>query len=1071
MTWFFHNMMNSGIYEQLITQLLEERLEGEEGKFFVGTETLQPVDASIYLSRFLQEILCRILEVCPKGKDKLKQQVDLSNAFILWLQDYLEKSDFNHLKDENLQENLISVKGQLLTALYSTENPVASNLKEYINQITPLTGLTQSELFTGSNVGLSLESEIKREIMSADEICWLVSFIKWTGIRIFKDTLKAFADSGRKIKIITTSYMGATDQKAVDFLASLPNCEVRLSYNTGQERLHAKTYIFRRRTGFDTAYIGSSNISRSALTNGLEWNLKVTSQEIPHIIEKFNSTFETYWNSPEFEEYREGDEKSSERLTHALAQARGEFRTEEPSFFFDISPRVHQKEILEKLSAEREIHNRWRNLVVAATGTGKTIISAFDFKRFQKQNPGAKFLFVAHREEILTQSRQAFRAVLRDHSFGELWVGKHTPSHYNQLFVTVQTLQNNLSSLNLSEDFYDFIIIDEVHHIAAQSYRPVLARFSPKILLGLTATPERLDGENILDDFCGVIAAELRLPQAINDRYLCPFQYFGIDDCVDISQVKWRGGRYLPAELTEVYTANDIRVLHILRNMEDVIGDLSSIKALAFCVTQEHAKFMRDKFISNGIKADVLTSKNRNDRVSLRNRLVSGEINILCVVDIFNEGVDIPEIDTVLFLRPTESLTVFLQQLGRGLRLAEGKDCLTVLDFVGNGNREYDFASKFRALTGKTHTAIVDEVEQDFPHLPLGCSVVLQKQAKEIILANITQAIINKRKLVRLIQSYSSQTSLDLTLRNFLRIHSSVTLEHIYKTKIDGGGGWTRLCIEAGVKKLDVDRNLENALFRAISNRLLQCTSRSYLKFILELARGGFQWRTLDEKEQQMAMMLHYDFWQKPGPEFNFTSLEDSLTALGKDKELLAELIEFLEIALDSNDTVEKPMPSSLNTALQIHSRYSRDQILAAFGENRFDKKSSSREGVLDIKRLGVELLFVTLDKSGKKFSPTTSYHDYAINEWMFHWQSQNSARPDKGKGLEYINHRKTSKKIILFIREKEKDEFGKTMGFVNIGLVDLKSHHGSKPMNITWKLHESLPPYLWGDAAKLAVG
>lgn len=1055
--------MENGIYEQLITKLLQEKLEQVEGRYYVESQRLQASDAALYLSRFLQNVIHSVLDGSLKGADKLQLQVNLSNNLILWLKDYLQ--------EEDISEQLIDAQGELLLALYETQNPVAADLKDHVAKVSPLTGLSQSELFTGSNLGLSLESEIKREIRSSDEIYWLVSFIKWTGIRIFADDLMLFGKSGKKMKIITTSYMGATDLKAVEFLSKIPNCSVKLSYNTGQERLHAKSYIFRRFSGFDTAYIGSSNISRSALTNGLEWNLKVTTQEIPHIIEKFKSTFETYWNSPEFELYKKGDSESYDRLKKALKQARGERGSDEATLFFDLEPRVHQKEILEKLKVERNIHGRFNNLVVAATGTGKTMVAAFDFKRFQKKNPHAKLLFVAHREEILKQSRQTFRAVLRDSSFGELWVGNYQPEHYDQLFVSVQTLKNKLSELQFSSDFYDFIIIDEVHHISANSYRPILKSFTPDILLGLTATPERQDGANILEDFCEVIAAELRLPDAINERYLCPFQYFGVDDTVDLSRISWQAGRYDRDELTKVYTMNDARVDHILRNMQDIIGDLSSIRALAFCVSQDHAEYMKRKFISQGVKAEVLTSRNGQDRTALRNQLVHREINVLFVVDIFNEGVDIPEVDTVLFLRPTESLTIFLQQLGRGLRLTDGKDCLTVLDFVGNAHANYDFASKFRALTGKNHISTLDEVEQDFPHLPLGCSIVLQKQAKEVILNNIKNAVINQRRLLGLVRSYSEQSNLPLTLKNFVKLNPNVSLEHIYSRKMDGGGGWSRLCLKAGVTNKELDKEIEKSMFRAISNRLLQCSSREYLQFVLNLVRNKFLWNQSSEIENQMAMMVHYDFRQKPGVNFGYSSLDESLRALGQDDVLCEELEAVLELALDRIEIQERPMKIGTPVALNLHARYSRDQILAAFGEHRFDRKSSSREGVLDIKEINTELLFVTLDKSDKKFSPSTSYHDYAVNEWLFHWQTQNSARPDKGKGLDYVEHVERNKQVLLFIREKSKDQYGRTMGFVNIGPVQIDSHNGHKPMNITWKLHEPLPPYLWHDAAKLAVG
>lgn len=1056
-------MLSNGIYESMITQLLEGELSKMEKDFYIEKKRIDPAEAAEYLSRFLSRVLYVVFDSLPNQENRLAKQVELSNALIDWLS--------NRLKTLELSDNLLQSEGTILTALFESQNPIAADLKTHAEKIRPLTGLTQSELFTGSNVGLSLDSEIKREIMSADEICWLVSFIKWTGIRIFKDYLEQASRLGKKIRVITTSYMGATDEKAVEFLAGLPNAEVRLSYNTDRERLHAKAYLFLRKSGFDTGYIGSSNMSRSALTNGLEWNMKITTQEIPHVIQKFKSTFETYWSSTEFEPYCKENESHRIRLKKALQAERSSNHKDEATVFFDIEPHAYQKAILDQLISERENHQRFKNLLVAATGTGKTVISAFDFRRYYRENPSINFLYVAHREEILTQARTTYRSVIRNSTFGELWVGRHEPEHYDQLFVSVQKLNNRLEELKLSETFYDFIVVDEVHHIAADSYRPILKRFSPMILVGLTATPERHDGADILADFCNTIAAELRLPDAINQRHLCPFQYFGVDDPIDLSNVEWVNGRYLPAELTRIYTANDQRVSHILRSMDEVLDDIQGIRALGFCVSQDHAQFMSQKFNLKGINSAVLTSLNSAEREVLRNQLVSGKINVLFVVDIFNEGVDIPEVDTLLFLRPTESLTVFLQQLGRGLRLSEGKDCLTVLDFVGNARAEYDFGQKFRALVGKSHHSVIEEVHNDFPHLPLGCSIVLQKQARTVILNNIKNAIVNQRKLISYLKSYKHQTSLPLNVSNFLRHYPNVSLEDIYKSKNGKEVGWTRLCEKAGIYQVHVEEEIEKAVVRGISNRLLQCSSRSYLEFILQVFSSSGIWNISSVVENQFANMMHYDFWQKSGPDIGFDSLQDSVLALVSDEWLAKECIEVVSLLLDQLDVSEKPMNIGYPIGLNVYARYSRDQILAAFRKSHFEKKFTSREGMVEIKHLNTEVLFVTLQKTAKKFSPTTLYHDYAINEHLFHWQSQNSARPDKGKGLSYIKHQETGKTIILFVREQPVNEFGRTMGFVNLGPVKLETHSGSQPMNITWRLDNPIPSSLWAEAAKLAVG
>ncbi len=507
--------MQEGLYEQLITKLISSKLESiDQKEFFVRETIVEKSEAAKVLSHYLNEVINRGLRSITSD-NSIERQIEISNKIIRLLRDELEEEDF--------QDDLITINGRILNAVFSKIDAPFSDFDKRLKEITPYTRLSQSELFTGSNVGISLESELRKEILSSDKIYFLVSFIKWSGIRIFKKELEEYTSKGNSLKVITTSYMGATDLNAVEFLAGLPNTEVKISYNTENERLHAKSYLFFRNTGFHTGYIGSSNLSRSALTSGLEWNLKVTTQEVGHIIDKFSKTFDTYWEDNEFELFRLGEH--TEKLKVALKREKNRDKNESASYF-EINPFPFQAEILEKLAAERIIHNRYRNLLVAATGTGKTVISAFDFKRYYTKNPNARLLFIAHRKEILIQARATFAGILRDNNFGELWVDGLEPDRYEFVFASVATLKNRIETTTLSENYYDFIVVDEVHHITADSYRPILEKFKPKILLGLTATPERMDNADILADFDNTIAAEIRLPEALNRKLLCPFQYF-----------------------------------------------------------------------------------------------------------------------------------------------------------------------------------------------------------------------------------------------------------------------------------------------------------------------------------------------------------------------------------------------------------------------------------------------------------------------------------------------------------------------------------------------------------------
>jgi superfamily II DNA or RNA helicase/HKD family nuclease len=1046
--------MNQGIYEELITKLVASKIsELDEKEFYIKKTKIDKEEASQLLSQHLAKVI-RLAFSLIKGDDAIEKQIHLANDIIKLL-----KSEF---KKETFDDDFIEVEGRILKAVYQRLNADFSNFEAHLKEVTPYTRLTHSELFTGGNVGISLESELKKEILSADRVDLLVSFIKWKGIIILERELREFVKRGGKLRVITTTYMGATDAKAIHLLASLENTEVKVSYNTGNERLHAKAYLFYRNSGFHTGYIGSSNFSRTALTDGLEWNLKVTTKEVSHIINKFEKTFESYWQSADFELFN--FDLHSEKLHEALHASKINKDYTNTLAFFDIKPFPYQLELLEKLEVERTVHHRFKNLVVAATGTGKTVISAFDYKRFKANNTTARLLFVAHRKEILVQAMGTFRGVLKDNNFGSLWVDGLQPSSYECVFASVQTLNNRLDGLELSKDYYDFIIIDEVHHIAANSYRPIINYFEPKVLLGLTATPERMDGSDILADFSGRIAAEIRLPEALNRKLLCPFQYFGISDSVDLSHVKWERGRYVASELNNVYTGNNRRVGEIISNLEKYTKDIHDVTALCFCVSIEHAQFMAEKFLLAGLKAAYLSSDNAKEREILRLRLISKEINYLFVIDIFNEGVDLPEVDTVLFLRPTESLTVFLQQLGRGLRLSEGKESLTVLDFVANARPEYDFEGKFRALIGKTTNSVQKEIEDNFPHLPLGCSVILEKKAKENILENIRRATgLNRNQIIQRIQNFEHQTTLPLTLKNFIEI-THIPLQQIYKKE-----SWKRLCEKAG-KHPSFSSVNEKEIVSAIRKKWFSTKSISYLSFILKLAKQDFKVKlsSLDENEKAMLLMLHYDVWQNPG---GFKDLEESIKAIGNNLVLVREVIEVLEILIDEIDFMELDISLPYPQPLKVHARYTRDQILVAFGLSTFDKKSSNREGVAENKKLNTELLFVDLIKSEEDFSPTTMYDDYAINETLFHWQSQNQTRNDTGKGLTYIKHQELDKKILLFVREKAKDEYGNTMGYVFVGEGNLKDHYGSKPMSITWELEEPMPHYIWKESAKMVVG
>ena len=386
-------MLEPGLYEQVINNSLSSELS-EIPDARKSVAPMDKAEAAKVLAQYLADVVQKALENVVDNGGDLSSQVGLANQMIALIQNTTQEADFAALRVDQRAEQLL--------ALLREQDPRLAVGTTAADLPRPETSIAQSSLFTGAIHEPQMYTELKKEIVSADRIDMLVSFIKWSGLRLLIDELREFTQNGGQLRIITTSYMGATDLKAVEELRKLPNTQIKVSYETKRTRLHAKTYVFYRNTGFTTAYVGSSNLSNAAISSGLEWNVKVTRRDLPETIDKISATFESYWNSSEFEYYSE-DQK--ERLARAL-KAEKYFDANNPEVYtLNIAPYSYQQEILDKLEAERTVRGYTRNLVVAATGTGKTVISALDYKRFCSQNPGkpCRLLFVAHREEILQQ--------------------------------------------------------------------------------------------------------------------------------------------------------------------------------------------------------------------------------------------------------------------------------------------------------------------------------------------------------------------------------------------------------------------------------------------------------------------------------------------------------------------------------------------------------------------------------------------------------------------------------------------------------------------------------------------
>lgn len=1051
-------MLLPGLYEQVINNALNRELsEIPEARKAVAP--IDKAEASKVLTQYLAGVVQKGLEnVLDNGGD-ISTQIGLVNQIVDLIRNTTQEADFATLSVDQQAEQLL--------ALLQEQDPQLAAGKTAADLSRPETSIAQSSLFTGAIHEPQMHTELKKEIVSADCIDMLVSFIKWSGLRLLMDELREFTQNGGELRIITTSYMGATDVKAIEALRALPNTRIKVSYDTKRTRLHAKTYVFYRNTGFTTAYVGSSNLSNAAISSGLEWNVKVTRRDLPETIDKIAATFESYWNSSEFEYYSEGQK---ERLARALKAEKYFDSNNAEAYIMDITPYSYQQEILDKLEAERTVRGYTRNLVVAATGTGKTVISALDYKRFCKKNFGTpcRLLFVAHREEILRQSLYTFRAVLKDANFGELFVGNYRPESIDHLFLSIQTFNSQDFTAKTAPDFYDYIIVDEFHHAAAPTYQKLLSYYQPKLLLGLTATPERVDGKSVLPYFNNRIAAEIRLPEAIDRKLLCPFQYFGVTDTVDLNTLKWRAGGYDKGALSNLYTLSGAvanrRADLVVSSLLKYVSDIDEVKGLGFCVSIEHAEFMCRYFNNHGIPSIFLTGKSSDDeRKTAKGRLVNGEIRFIFVVDIYNEGVDIPEVNTVLFLRPTESLTIFLQQLGRGLRLAEGKDCLTVLDFIGQANKRYNFEDKFAALLSNTTHSVTREIKDGFVSAPKGCYIQLEKKASKYILDNIRASYGNTAGLVSRVASFAEDSGLELTLANFLDYY------HLDPRAIYKFSSFSRICARADAIA-DFSEPQEAVLTKALG-RLAVVDSRRWIRFLLDLLPrlDNVDFTSLNKLENRMLQMFYVTVWGKAAENWESDEVLDNLYALSDSPVLLGELMELLRYRYEQIDFIDEPVELGFDCPLDLHCTYTRDQLLVAMD---FMKPATVREGVKWLPEQQLDVFFVTLNKADKDYSPTTMYHDYSINENLFHWQSQSTTVADSPTGQRYIHHRERGSKVLLFVREFKSDRItGGAAAYTFLGTATYVKHDGSRPMNITWKLDRPIPAKFLKKTNKLVVG
>lgn len=1012
----------AGLYEVLMTEGLRAQVEEVEELLTPQADALRQAEAADRLALHVSQVVETALASVPDA-DRVPTGLKVVQAVLSQLESVL---------DQPLSEDCPVSDGTVLRALQERQ---PDGTPRAIDQ--PLIPLLDTTLLTNAPGEPTVGSQLRTEIGSADRIDIVMAFIRMTGIAPLREALTAHRRDGRRIRVLTTTYTGSTEQRALEVLRDL-GAEVRVSYDIATTRLHAKAWLFHRQSGYSTAYVGSSNLTHSAQVAGLEWNVRLSSARNPSVTEKVAAVFDAYWENPDFRPY---DAEEFARETEREAP-------EDRAYLSPTELRLEpfQDRLLEQIEVARQ-SGEHRNLLVSATGTGKTVMAAVDFARLRTTLSRDRLLFVAHREEILRQSRDTFRHALRDPSFGEMWVGGQRPTDFEHVFASVQSLSTDVID-GLHPGHFDVVIVDEFHHAAAPSYRRLLGHIRPVELLGLTATPERADGLPILEWFDGRITAELRLWDAIDQQRLTPFTYFGIYDGLDYGQVPWRRGQgYEIASLTNLYTANEVWARQVIKELTDRVGDVGSAKVLGFCCSVAHARWMADRFNEVGISAVAVWADTPDpERRQALLDLAAGRVNVVFSVDLFNEGVDVPSVDTLLLLRPTDSPTLFLQQLGRGLRRAPGKATCLVLDFVGHHRKEFRFDRRYRALLGGSRKELQERVAQGFPFLPAGCDLSLDRVASDIVLRNIREAVPSRWKAkAEELRTLAFTSGEDVTLAQYLD-ETGLELDDIYT----GPKCWSDLRRDAGLPVFPPGPD-ETVIRRAIG-RLGHIDDgeriATYRRWLTDETPP--QVNRLDERRRRLARML---VGASAGQALTMEhTLQTALDLLWAHPQVRAEISQLLDVLAPRVNHLHSTLATRPAVPLQVHARYTRLEILAAFGVGDSVRPANWQAGVQWVEPEAADLFVFTLDKSAGSFSPTTRYKDYAISRELIHWESQARTRADSPTGQRYQHHQEMGSDIMLFARLNAEE-----LAFWFLGAAMYVSHTSERPMQITWRLDTPL--------------
>ena len=954
---------------------------------------------------------------------------------------------------------------------------------------------------------------LKQELLNCKKFYFIVSFIRYSGIQLLISTLDELEKQGIQGEIITSVYLNITDSKALRKLLSYKNIKVKI-YNNSSESFHTKAYLFEKEK-YHSVVIGSSNISQSALYSAEEWNVKLTDSSFFNIYGKSLNQFEKLWHSNEAIELTQDFIDEYEKYKKSVnVQNTFDYRKTKIEQENEFVPNSMQKRVLQKLK-ETRINGNKKGLVISATGTGKTYLAAMDIKQFFEINSNTenklfkindkksktsniKFLFIAHREELLENAINVFSKILKidKNEFGKIYGGLKEIDK-SIIFASIQSLRNCYNEFKPS--FFDYVIVDEFHHSMSDSYLKTLSYFNPKFLLGLTATPKRMDGKDILSLCDYNIVDEIGIKEALDEDLIVPFHYFGVNDyTINYDNIPYKNGKYNEKILLENLLLNT-RTDYIVEKINKFGFDGDELSAVAFCQNIDHAFFMKEEFSKKGYKSAVITANtSSNERSEILEKFKNKKIEILCVVDILNEGIDIPTINLLLFLRPTMSSTIFIQQIGRGLRKAKNKDFVTIIDFIGNHKKDYLLINYFSSEVDNKDTLftkkekIINEIKNQFSNIPKSCYVELDRICQNRIIEKIEKINFSSKNILKemyldykaeigksedeFLQVRDFDTNIELFQELCLKMHSFYNAQLQFEnSKIFENENEKNPLNTTEIEFLEyLEKKL--TLVEPFTFLIIDylATGKEYInnndllnkyKEFFDIKRNFEKhyllnriFEELIEDEILEKSLYGYKFSKKYKNLFSNKKLNEKNNMKSQQKENKLNFINRLKqlIHLGLNEFKRNDLDEFNENILISYKEYKRVELQILLDSKV--PKGSWRAGYANTEK--DICLFATIDKT-HIFQENLKYDNSLFADDIIQWISQPKTSHNSSVGQMFIHHKEKGFKVHIFIRKYAFMNGNKTNPFIYLGNAQYYSSQGDKPMKILWKLDKKIPQKL----------